>query len=121
MAGVRPINDWAAAFTATKSETVTNTAGTKLKVITKVSVEQHPDFTGHVEIDPGAIVAASAESHINLAGEGRRDCRGVRRGDSSGACSIGSYVCARRSTCVDQRAGPDRRIQHSRSTGRTAG
>ncbi len=41
-AGVRSINDWAASFTTTRTETVTNTTGTKLKVVTQVSAFLNP-------------------------------------------------------------------------------
>lgn len=42
VAGVRSITDWAASFTATKSETVTNSTGTKLKVVSTVSQFSNP-------------------------------------------------------------------------------
>ncbi|WP_221936741.1 DEAD/DEAH box helicase family protein [Skermania sp. ID1734] len=42
VAGVRSVTDWAASFTTTRSETVTNTTGTKLKVVTKVAAFQNP-------------------------------------------------------------------------------
>ncbi|MCK5751710.1 MAG: DEAD/DEAH box helicase family protein, partial [Mycobacterium sp.] len=41
-AGVRSITDWAASFTATKSETIPNATGTKLKVVSKVSAFSNP-------------------------------------------------------------------------------
>ncbi|KXO95811.1 hypothetical protein AXK56_16500 [Tsukamurella pulmonis] len=41
-AGVDSINDWGASFTTTRSETVTNTTGTKLKVVTRVAAFKNP-------------------------------------------------------------------------------
>lgn len=41
-AGVRSITDWAATFTTTRSETITNTTGTKLKVVSRVSQFANP-------------------------------------------------------------------------------
>lgn len=41
-AGVRTITDWAATFTTTRSETVTNASGTQLKVVSRVSAFANP-------------------------------------------------------------------------------
>ncbi len=41
-AGVKSLTDWAASFTATKSETVTNATGTRIMVVTKVSAFSNP-------------------------------------------------------------------------------
>ncbi len=41
-AGVRSITDWAATFTTTRSETVTNATGTQLKVVSRVSSFANP-------------------------------------------------------------------------------
>ena len=41
-AGVRSITDWAASFTATRSETIPNATGTKLRVVSKVSAFANP-------------------------------------------------------------------------------
>ncbi len=41
-AGVRSVTDWAASFTTTKQETITNTSGTKLKVVNRVSAFANP-------------------------------------------------------------------------------
>jgi N12 class adenine-specific DNA methylase len=41
-AGVRSVTDWAASFTTTKSETITNATGTRLKVVTTVSAFANP-------------------------------------------------------------------------------
>ncbi|WP_296388115.1 DEAD/DEAH box helicase family protein [Williamsia sp.] len=42
VAGVRSITDWAASFTATKSETVTNATGTRIMVVSKVAAFSNP-------------------------------------------------------------------------------
>ncbi|MFV3116660.1 helicase-related protein [Gordonia amicalis] len=42
VAGVRSITDWAASFTATRSETIPNATGTKLRVVSKVSAFANP-------------------------------------------------------------------------------
>lgn len=41
-AGVRSINDWAASFTTSRSETVTNATGTRIMVVSKVSSFSNP-------------------------------------------------------------------------------
>ena len=41
-AGVRSVTDWAASFTTTKSDTITNATGTQLKVVTTVSAFANP-------------------------------------------------------------------------------